>query len=63
MNATDADGTTALWHACSHPNNDANVVNIVEELVGKGANFGDHHPPPNMRPMIADALHGKKEKK
>ena len=42
VNLVDAEGRTALYHACLTPNQ---KLKLVEELVAKGGNFGDKQRP------------------
>ena len=42
VNLPDAEGKTALYYACLQPNQ---VIKLVEQLVAKGANFGDRQRP------------------
>ncbi|KAL8783695.1 MAG: hypothetical protein Q9213_004434 [Squamulea squamosa] len=43
INATDAQGKTALWYACLHPKPD---MNVIKNLASKGGDFVDHRMPP-----------------
>ena len=46
VNLADAEGRTALYHACLTPNQN---LKLVRELVAKGADFGD-----KQRPLMPD---------
>ena len=55
INATDAQNTTPLWHACTHPSPDKNALNVVQVLASKGGTFGDHAWP-KVGGVVADIL-------